>query len=73
MDCGAGCHISKSSGRCAWKGWKLLGEVAVTVTVNAAMKLNWVTLQFDMVLRYVLVTVLVFTHPEQSVGYTVGR
>jgi len=49
-----------------------LERLAVTVTVNAAMKLNWVTLQFDTVLRYVLVTVLVFTHPEQSVGYTVG-
>lgn len=31
------------------------------MTVNAAMKLNWVVLQLDTVLRYVLVTVLVFT------------
>jgi hypothetical protein len=46
---------------------------AVTVTVKAAMKLNWVALQLGTVLRYVFVTVLVFIHPEQSVGYTVGR
>lgn len=49
-----------------------MDRFAVTVTVNAAMKLNWVVLQLDTVLRNVLVTVLVFTHPEQSVGYTVG-
>lgn len=50
----------------------LVDRFAVTVTVNAAIKLNWVVLQLDTVLRYVFVTVLVFTHPEQPVGYTAG-
>jgi hypothetical protein len=59
-------------GRLATDITYLVNRFVVTVTVDVAMKLNWVALQLDTVLRYVLVTVVVFTHPEQSVGYTVG-
>ena len=49
-----------------------MDRFAVIMTGNAAMKLNRVVLQLYIVLRYVFVTVLVFTHPEQSVGYTIS-